>query len=85
MSQHTPFHGKACHCRCCNGHYREFRVWIAGIQNETERLSAQAELEAAFLCEYERNIVLRPIPQPQQLKRHMQPAEVPDSHVETSF
>jgi hypothetical protein len=95
MSQDTPSHSDVCYCRCCNGHYREYRAWIAGIKDESDRIAAQAELETAFRHEYEMNSILSPIPQPQQsipqqnhrsrLKQHPQSAEVPDGPVDASF
>lgn len=89
MSQVTPSHGSSCKCRCCNGHYREFRAWASGISEEGDRqreLEILDQLIEREYCEYGIEPILRPKrnQNPEsRLKRHYD--EVPDGPVETTF
>ena len=89
MSQHASYHGAACHCRCCNGHYREYRAWIKKISDERERNLELEILDRAIKEENEKHAVSMPLTpmRPQlpksRLKRHYD--EVPDEPADTTF
>jgi len=89
VSQQAPSHGAACHCRCCNGHYREHRAWLKRISDERERNRELEVLDQAVKEEHEKHAVSIASTSMQtqfpksRLNRHYD--EVSDEPVDTTF